>query len=546
MLGLLLLNQWVDIGQRNCVFDPAGMPPPIGPEGRPANYLHTCGSRLYDSLGSEGKITGLNWSGMEDGNYTPGGLGVRKWPEVLDQVAGLGYNTLRLPFSNQAIEPGRRIGGANFALNPDLQGLSGLEMLDRLVAGARDRGLKVILDRHRPTPGSWGPLWYDDEVSDERWIADWRMLAARYYGNDTVIGVDLHNEPRGPATWGSGGRDVDWRLAAERASDAILEVNPYLLIFVEGVESFDGHRYWWGGNLMGVRTAPVRLRVPNRVVYSPHDYGPNISAQPWFYESDFPLNLPGVWDRHWGYIKKENIAPVVLGEFGGRSVGSDREGQWQRSLIAYLKERDIGALVWSLNPGWDTGGVLAADWQTVERDKQEAYRQFLAAPLDDGALGVFGRAPTRFRVLFRQSQGQESDRISFTFRIVNDGPEMVDLSRVELRYWFRGGDAIGLVQQGPLDFSHSGVVHILIDFVPVSVGNQDYFIRVRFPASSGKLERYQVSDEITVQTPEIDPPNSVRTDDYSFAAGTDLRDRFGEWDHVTLYFDGQLVWGREP
>ena len=48
-----------------------------------------------------------------------------------------------------------------------------------------------------------------------RWINDWEMLAARYMGNDTVFGCDLHNEPHSPADWG-GGDANDWSLAAER------------------------------------------------------------------------------------------------------------------------------------------------------------------------------------------------------------------------------------------------------------------------------------------------------------------------------------------
>ena len=35
---------------------------------------------------------------------------------------------------------------------------------------------------------------------------------------------------------------------------------------------------WWGGNLQGAATAPVQLNVPGRLVYSPHDYGPNLFA----------------------------------------------------------------------------------------------------------------------------------------------------------------------------------------------------------------------------------------------------------------------------
>jgi endoglucanase len=40
--------------------------------------------------------------------------------------------------------------GINYEVNPDLAGKTSLELMDMLMQGASDRGLKVILDRHRP------------------------------------------------------------------------------------------------------------------------------------------------------------------------------------------------------------------------------------------------------------------------------------------------------------------------------------------------------------------------------------------------------------
>ena len=82
------------------------------------------------------------------------------------------------------------------------------------------------------------------------------MLAQRYANNPTVIGADLHNEPHSPACWGCGDMATDWRLAAERAGNAILQVNPNWLIVVEGVDCFGGQCTWWGGMLQGVTNFP--------------------------------------------------------------------------------------------------------------------------------------------------------------------------------------------------------------------------------------------------------------------------------------------------
>jgi endoglucanase len=79
-------------------------------------------------------------------------------------------------------------------------------------------------------------LWYTGQYPEQRWIDDWRMLAQRYRNNPTVVGADLHNEPHTPACWGCGDQTRDWRLAAERAGNAIQAVNPDWLIIVEGVD----------------------------------------------------------------------------------------------------------------------------------------------------------------------------------------------------------------------------------------------------------------------------------------------------------------------
>ncbi len=154
---------------------------------------------------------------------------------MLNQIARTGFNTIRLSFSNQLFDPASKPQGINYQLNPDLKGLSGLTLMDRIVQGAGKIGLKIILDRHDPTADQRPPLWYNDQAPQTRWVQDWVMLAQRYRGDETIIGADLANEPHWPATWGGGNPSTDWRLAAQRAGNAILAVNPDWLIFVEGI-----------------------------------------------------------------------------------------------------------------------------------------------------------------------------------------------------------------------------------------------------------------------------------------------------------------------
>ena len=46
----------------------------------------------------------------------------------------------------------------------------------------------------------------------------------------------------------------------------------------------------------GARTAPVRLAVAGRLVYSPHDYPASVFPQSYFSAADYPSNLYDVWD----------------------------------------------------------------------------------------------------------------------------------------------------------------------------------------------------------------------------------------------------------
>ena len=147
---------------------------------------------------------------------------------MLDQIAQAGFNTLRLPFSNQLFDPSSKPQGIDYKLNPDLKGLSGLALLDRIIQGAGSDGLKVILDRHDTSADTRPALWYTDQVPQARWLQDWVTLAQHYRGNATVIGADLASEVHGPATWGDGNLRTDWRLAAGEAGNAILANNPNL------------------------------------------------------------------------------------------------------------------------------------------------------------------------------------------------------------------------------------------------------------------------------------------------------------------------------
>ncbi|MEM9889633.1 MAG: lytic polysaccharide monooxygenase [Actinomycetota bacterium] len=360
-----------------------------------AGYWSTDGDALVDANGDRVSIRGVNWFGFETANAMPHGLWTRSWEDLIDQIAELGFNTVRLPFSSALLEPGVTPDGLNEAENPDIVGMASLELMDAVIDRAGERGLKIILDRHALGPGDRHHLWWNEAYPPERLITDWELLAERYRGNPTVIGADLYNEPHAEACWGCGDPGRDWLMAATEAGNAIHAVNPGWLVFVEGVEEPDGENCddrtpgddctWWGANLLDAGREPVVLDTADKVVYSPHEYATSVHRQPWFDEPAFPDNLPDVWDRYWGYLEQDGIAPVMVGELGTTLEAAEDE-VWLRDLLAYLDANDIGFTYWSFNPNsGDTGGILLDDWRTVDRAKYSILEPYLLGPFDQTA-----------------------------------------------------------------------------------------------------------------------------------------------------------------
>jgi aryl-phospho-beta-D-glucosidase BglC (GH1 family) len=276
--------------------------------------------------------------------------------------------------------------------------------MDRIVASAGVRGIRIILDYHRLVAGgaSEAGFWYDNAAgrTEEQWMTNWETLARRYRNDPTVVGADLFNEVHGPGLiWAADGEDPErnWRWAAKRCANRILAIHPDWLITVQGMPSYGGVGGWWGEVHSGVRDHPLDLVIPNRVVYQVHDYGPVVYDQPFHQPSSgFPANLTSFWDQVFGFLVDQGIGPVWVGEWGsflkqaeieahgreveqkeGRQPGElrytdrgNRELQgWFPAFQGYIKSKGLSWTWWTWTPeSADTGGIIAPGY-TVNRAK---------------------------------------------------------------------------------------------------------------------------------------------------------------------------------
>lgn len=368
------------------------------------NWLSTNGNQLIDSNDNVVNLSGVNWFGFETELSFPHGIwgGTRDFKSMLQQIKDLGFNSMRVPWHNRMLdrtELGVVFGGRDPVSGVDPMNeiestfTQPIQLLDALVQWAQDNDMKIILDSHSRNPDAFieETLWFTENFTEQEWIDDWVFIADRYKDFDAVIGMDINNEPHGTindpqgSKWGSGDAN-DWRLAAQECGNAILEVNPNVLIIVEGLEAYrrpDGTEtsYWWGGNLQGVRDFPVILNDQSKLMYSPHEYGPEVFNQSWFSDPDFPNNLPAIWEEQYNFINTSNTSPLLVGEFGIRDQ-VEPGLTWFNTFVEYIQENNLNYTYWCMNPNsGDTGGILANDWTTVNQWKLDLLQPILYAPI---------------------------------------------------------------------------------------------------------------------------------------------------------------------
>ena len=372
------------------------------------DWLHTDGKNILDKDGKKVWLTGLNWFGYNTGTNTFDGLWNSQLAPTVKAIADHGFNLIRVPISAELINQwaAGEYPRANYnnAYNTELNSMNSLEIFDYFLALAEENGIKVMPDIHSAETNASGHnvnLWYTDNVKVNDYYHALEWMAARYKDNDTIIAFDLKNEPHGKpyegdgaAIWNDSKKANNWKYVAETAAAKVLAKNPNVLILVEGIEIYpvdikknkdysskndkDYYFNWWGGNLRGVADYPVDLgKYQDKLVYSPHDYGPTVYEQPWF-EGKYTYDslMKDCWHDNWFYIYEENIAPLLIGEWGG--FMREPNLTWMTYMRQLIKKYHLNHTFWCLNANsGDTGGLLLDDFTTWDTEKYNFVKEVL-------------------------------------------------------------------------------------------------------------------------------------------------------------------------
>lgn len=367
------------------------------------------------------QLRGINWFGFETDKHSVGGLATpgTTYKQIISSAKRLGFNAVRLPFCPISI--GISAGGisapvqpinVSTTINPDLADpvtgrvLNSAQIFDIILNELNNQGMYILLDHHTivcdisgaERPSKWYSSAFNYTESD--WINTLKYVTERYSNLEYLMGIDLMNEPHtsseGAVYWGSRNPTDDWKLAAEKAGEAVLSVNPNILIFIEGVAFgsvnpdinppciLDGPSSY-AEVLMPVRCFPIDIaKIPkNKQVFSPHFYGPgyfNFLNQPnaLFTSPAFPNTVTGVLDRNFGYLTNQNYT-VVPGEFGGAyDKSTPKDKIFQDKVVDYLITKKIcNFFYFTLNAELGSFGFLKSDYQSPQTGKYQNLKRLM-------------------------------------------------------------------------------------------------------------------------------------------------------------------------
>jgi endoglucanase len=285
------------------------------------------GSQIKDDLGNTVLLHGVNFPGFCDGAAGSEWGHLYREPDYI-HARSWGINVIRLPFAQ------------NFWDTGSYGGRTTKQLIDDQIMYAERNGMYIILDYHGQTPPMNLPTNWNS------WLNTWVQIAQRYKSKSNVI-FELLNEPRAPLTF------QQWAGHAQDGVNAIRNAGADNLVLVGG---------WnWGNQL----TPYINTRINGtNIVYTSHLY--------WWYTQSLPStynelkNTLSSSPYQWNYFVKNNIAPVLVGEFNifNPFTASQTEINWYANMLTILNEWNMSYTPWAWIEPRGEFPLLQSDWVT--------------------------------------------------------------------------------------------------------------------------------------------------------------------------------------
>ena len=237
----------------------------------------------------------------------------------------IGMNSIRIPFHYKLFTNEDYMGSRGAA--------HGFAIMDKVINWCRQENLFVILDMHCAPGGqtgdniddSWGtPFLFENKESQQQTIEIWKLIAAHYSNQPTVMGYDLLNEPI--ATYFDSSRYNKYlEPLYKNITAAIRKVDTNHLIFYGGAQ--------WNSNFK-IFGEPY----DKKAVYTFHKYWTAATVD--------------VIQDYIDFGKKHQV-PVYCGETG------ENTNEWIEQFTKLLNQHQIGWHYWPYKKMDNTRGIMS-------------------------------------------------------------------------------------------------------------------------------------------------------------------------------------------
>jgi hypothetical protein len=240
------------------------------------------------------------------------------------------------------------------------------------------------------------------------------------------------------------------------------------------------------------------------------------------------------------------VAPPAPLGIATQSLAAGRMGA--RYSVRLEATGGVAPYTWSLTKG-DLPAGLALAGETIEGiPTLESTSAFDVEVVDqNGASATLmlkvdaapPAPPTRLRLQYRnQFLSERSNSIGPQFKIINDGEDAVPISQISIRYYFtmEAPDSLNYW----CDWAAVNCANVSAHFIVM--GSDRICLELRF-TGPGLIPAKASSGDILNRLAKNNWSDFDQSNDYSFSADNTS---YADWDHVTIYRDGTLVWGVEP
>jgi len=159
------------------------------------------------------------------------------------------------------------------------------------------------------------------------------------------------------------------------------------------------------------------------------------------------------------------------------------------------------------------------------------------------STGAGGAPPVGLRIQYKAADVLATNgEIKPHFNIVNGTTTSVPLAELTIRYYYSIEPNGSQTEVFHCDYALVGCSKVNGTFVPTTGAGTDHYMEVAFTGTD-MLAPGQQSGEVQTRYNKSDYGAYDETNDYSFDP---TKTALTDWDRVTLYQNGTLVWGVEP